>query len=284
MKIIDTVPYFLDNYRPSINFFRSYYGEFPDVFKEYFLYHCKDTEERHNQSLLKYPQFFNSIKLIHQNIITIIKEVEHNYLSSYEVSFPIDVNLIVGGFGSNAYTYRQIIPNVTFALEKLSPESRHLKAIIAHELGHVTHNIISDKVGNDWSKVDWNSPFTWLFQEGVATYLSRKASPGLPPSMYFSYDDCGEGWLQFASLHKQEIKYEFAKDLLECTPQEIFREWFSINGGNKLGYSRLAYFLGDMLFKEKVSQVGEMEAIVAWKDHEFEKIVNGWLHNDVNIL
>ena len=38
-----------------------------------------------------------------------------------------------------------------------------------------------------------------------------------------------------------------------------------------------------MLFKEKVSQVGEMEAIVAWKNHEFEIIVNGWLHNDIII-
>ncbi|KGR74348.1 hypothetical protein [Ureibacillus manganicus] len=277
MKIVDTVPHFLDNYQPSINFLRSYYSKFSDIFKEYFLYHCKDTEERHYQSIQRYPQVFNAIQLIHQKIVPLINEVEKNYSNLYDVTFPIDVNLIVGGFGSNAYTYRQIIPNVTFALERLSPESIHLKVIIAHEFGHLTHNILSKEAGNDWSKVDWNSPLTWLFQEGVATHFSRKTVPGLSPSIYFSYDDSGDEWLQFASLHKQEIKYEFGKALKNCTPLEMFREWFSINGGSKFGYSRLGYFLGDLLFQELVLQVGEKKAIVAWPYHGFEKRINGWL-------
>ncbi|WP_043933247.1 hypothetical protein [Bacillus sp. EB01] len=277
MRIIDTVPYFLENYQPSINFLRSYYMNFPEIFREYFLYHCKDTEERHIQSITRYPQVFTSIQLIHNEIVTIIKEVEYNYLSMYQVNFPIDVYLIVGGFGSNAYTHKQIIPNVTFALEKLSPESSHLRAIIAHELGHVTHNIISDKAGNDWSKVDWNSPLTWLFQEGAATHFSRITSPGLSSSIYFSYDDNGDEWLAFASSHKEEIQFEFAKGLAECSPQEIFREWFSINGGKTFGFPRLAYFLGDMLFQEIVLQVGEMNAITAWKDHGFKDTINTWL-------
>ncbi|ALC90701.1 hypothetical protein AM500_13590 [Bacillus sp. FJAT-18017] len=276
MRIIDTVPYFLENYQPSIIFLRSYYMKFPEIFREYFLYHCKDSEERHIQSITRYPQVFTSIHLIHNEIVTIIKEVEHNYLSMYQVDFPIDVNLIVGGFGSNAYTHKQIIPNVTFALEKFS-ESSHLQAIIAHELGHVTHNIISDKAGNDWSKVDWNSPLTWLFQEGAATHFSRITSPGLSSSIYFSYDDNGDEWLGFASSNKEEIQFEFAKDLAECTQQEIFREWFSINGGKTFGFPRLAYFLGDMLFQEKVLQVGEMNAITAWKDHGFKDSISTWL-------
>jgi hypothetical protein len=142
MRIVDTVPHFLENYQPSISFLRSYYSKFPDIFKEYFQYHCKDTEERHNQSIQRIPQVLNSIQITHQQIITLIKEVERNYSSLYDVTFPIDVNLIVGGFGSNAYTYRQIIPDVTFALERLSQESSHLKVIIAHEFGHVTHNIL----------------------------------------------------------------------------------------------------------------------------------------------
>ncbi len=277
MKIIDTVPYFLDNYQPSINFLRSYYTKYPGIFKEYFMYHCKDTEERHIQSIERYSQVLPSIQLIHNEILTIIKEVKQNYLSMYQVDFPIDVNLIVGGFGSNAYTHRQIIPNVTFALERLSPERSHLQAIIAHELGHVTHNIISDKAGNDWSKVEWNSPLTWLFQEGAATHFSRKTSPGLPSSVYFSYDDNGDEWLEFALSQNKEIKFNFAKDFKKSTPQEIFREWFSINGGKTFGFPRLAYFLGDLLFQEKVLQVGEINTIIAWEDHNFDEVVNSWL-------
>lgn len=277
MKIVDTVPHFLENYQPSIQFLRSYYSQFPDIFKEYFLYHCKDTDERHQQSIQKYPQAFDSIHLVHQNIIPLIKEVENDYASLYGVSFPVDVNLIVGGFGSNAYTYRQIIPNVTFALEKLSSESSHLKVIIAHEFGHLTHNILSDEAGNDWSKVDWNSPLTWLFQEGAATHFSRKIVPDFSSSIYFSYDDQGDEWLQYATLHKQEIQYAFAKDLKKYTPQEIFREWFSINGRNTFGYSRLGYFVGDLLFQERILQVGEMNTIIGWKDHGFEVSINKWI-------
>ncbi|SOC44570.1 hypothetical protein [Ureibacillus acetophenoni] len=277
MKTLDTVPNFLENYQPSIQFLRSYYNQFPDIFKEYFLYHCKDTDERHHQSIQRYPQVFDSIQLVHKNIAPLIKGVEKTYSSLYDVTFPIDVNLIVGGFGSNAYTYRQIIPNVTFALERLSPEPSHLKVIIAHEFGHLTQNILSDEAGNDWSEVDWKSPLTWLFQEGTATHFSRKTVPGLNPSIYFSYDDQGEVWLQFATLHKQEIKYAFAKDIKKCTPQEIFHEWFSIRGGSKFGHSRLGYFLGDLLFQERILQLGEMKTIVSWEDHGFKESINGWL-------
>ena len=62
LKVIDTIPYFLDNYEPSQLFLRAYYKEYPDIFEEYFAYHCKDTEERHNQSLQKYPNAFQDIK------------------------------------------------------------------------------------------------------------------------------------------------------------------------------------------------------------------------------
>ena len=136
MKIIDTVPYFIRNYEPTIRFLRTYYSEYPDIFKEYFSYHCKDTEERHNQSLRKYEENFQTIKQVHKNILPIIKEINEEYFKLYQISFPIEVNLIVGGFGSNAYTYRQIIPNITFSLEKLSTEPGHLRALVAHEFGH----------------------------------------------------------------------------------------------------------------------------------------------------
>jgi len=277
MKIVDTVPYFLENYQPSINFLRNYYSSFPDIFKEYFLYHCKDTEERHEQSIQMYPQVMHSIQEAHRNIVPLLQEIEKSYLNLYDVSFPIDVNLIVGGFGSNAYTYRQIIPNVTFALERLSSSVSHLKVIIAHEFGHLTQNILSDKASIEWSKVNWNSPLTWLFQEGAATHFSRKTVPGLSPSIYFSYDDHGEEWLQYALQHKDEIKVEFAKALKKYTPQEIFQEWFSINGGRTFGYSRLGYFLGDLLLQEKILKVGELNAIVAWEDHGFEESIQGWV-------
>ncbi|KQL52297.1 hypothetical protein AN964_01215 [Heyndrickxia shackletonii] len=277
MKLIDTTPFFLNNYEPSIPFLRSYYAEYPDIFEVYFSSHCKDTDERHTSSIEKYPQYFSTIKEVHQNVIPIIKEVTEEYSKLYQVTFPIDVHLIVGGFGSNAYTYRQIIPNITFALEKLSPDPDHLRVIVAHEFGHAAQNILTDNAGMDWTKAKWNSPLIWSYREGVATHFSRKIAPGLHPSIYFSYNDEGKEWLDFANENANEIKSAFAEDYQSLTTEELYREWFSINGGNKFGYSRLAYFIGEMFFQEEIDRLGEIGAIIAWKEEDFEDRIKQWL-------
>lgn len=277
MKIIDTIPFFMDHYQPSISFLQSYYEEYPDIFREYFAYHCKDTNERHNQSITKYPQAIPIIKKVHQSIKPIIHEITNQYYKIYHVSFPVDVNLIVGGFGSNAFTHRQIIPNITFALEKLSPEPDHLKVIVAHEFGHASHHIISDESGMDWYKMEWRNPLIWLNQEGAAIHFSKRISPGLEPFVYFSFDNDGEEWLSFAESNKEKIKQAFTEDYASKTTEQIFREWFSINGGKRFGYSRLGYFLGDLFFQNQVKQLGEMKAITTWKDLHFIDRVESWL-------
>lgn len=218
------------------------------------------------------------IKQVYENIIPIIEEVVEEYNRIYEVSFPIEVNFIVGGFGSNAFTYRQIIPNITFSLERLSPEPDHLRTIVAHEFGHATHNILSDNAGMDWSKVNWNSPLTWLNQEGAATHFSKRTVPDLNPSVYFQFNNEGDEWLEFALSNQQDIKKKFRKDYDTETPQVLFREWFSINGGKKLGHSRLGYFLADLFFQDQIIRVGESKAIIAWKDTDYEEQAINWLN------
>ncbi|MFJ5770406.1 hypothetical protein [Psychrobacillus sp. NPDC093180] len=277
MKIIDTVPHFLRNYEPSIDFLRAYYAKFPTIFVHYFPLHCKDTEERHTESIKKYPQHFAAIKQVHENIVPLIEEIAAEYKKLYQITFPVDINLIVGGFGSNAYTNHQIIPNITFALEKLSPEPDHLRVIVAHEFGHAAQNIISDQAGMNWPTVHWTSLLIGLYREGVATHFSRQTVPNVHPSIYFSYNGDGDEWLNFAKENAETIKKAFAKDYEVLTREALFYEWFSINGGKKFGYSRLAYFLGELFFQSQVKEIGEKEAIVAWKDEGFEEQVKQWL-------
>lgn len=277
MKIIDTIPFFRKNYDNSVDSLRAYYREYPEVFREYFAYHCKDTEERHNNSILKYPQAFSTINQVYKNIIPIISEIICEYMKTYHVLYPIEVNLIIGGFGSNAYTHRQIIPNITFALEKLSPDREHLMVIVAHEVGHATHNILTNETICDWNNVQWDSPLIWLYQEGAAIHFSRKIVPGLHPSLYFSFNNNGYDWMEFCELNKQDIKNAFAKDMYSHDTHSLFREWFSINGGSRFGYSRLAYFLGDLLFQHLIYVKGEINAITAWKELSFIEEVEEWL-------
>ncbi|MEI4770867.1 hypothetical protein WAX74_14685 [Psychrobacillus sp. FJAT-51614] len=277
MRIIDTVPYFIRNYDPSINFLRSYYSNYPEIFNEYFTYHCKNTEDRHIESLKKYPHYIESIKEVHQNILPILQEIKEEYFKLYQISFPIDVNLIVGGFGSNAYTHRQFIPNITFSLEQLSPIKNHLRVIVAHEFGHAAQNIISEEVRIDWTKIHWNSPLTWLNQEGAATHFSRRTVVNLNPSIYFSYNDDGDEWLEFSIRNKKEIKRAFQENYINLDDVIVFKKWFSINGLNRFGYSRLGYFVGDMFFQHQIEKYGELNAVTAWKEKDFEDNVKQWL-------
>ncbi|WP_234396894.1 hypothetical protein [Bacillus massiliglaciei] len=199
------------------------------------------------------------------------------YTKKYQVTFPIEVNLIVGGFGSNAYTHRQIIPNITFALEKLSPRQDHLRTIAAHEFGHVTHNTLSHEAGTDWEKIDWYSPLIWLLQEGAAIHLSRQIVTDLTPSMYFSFDDEGKDWLTFSESNTDKIKAAFAWDITNKSTHYVYREWFSINGGERYGYSRLGYYLADLFFQSLIRDGGEQQAMIAWKNREYEKKAKEWL-------
>lgn len=277
MKIIDTVPYFLYNYKSSINFLRTYYSVYPEVFKEYFIYHCKDTEERHMESLKKYPEYIDRIKEVHHNILPVIEETKEEYFKLFQILFPINVNLIVGGFGSNAYTHRQFIPDITFSLEKLSPKTEHLRTIVAHEFGHAAQNIMSEEAGIDWAKIQWKSPLTWLNQEGAATHFSRRTAINLNPSIYFSYNDEGEDWLAFSTRNSKEIKRAFSEDYSNLTDELLFKKWFSINGENRFGFSRLGYFVGDIFFQHQIENLGEINAVIAWKEKGFEESVKQWL-------
>ncbi|MEC1177509.1 DUF2268 domain-containing putative Zn-dependent protease [Metasolibacillus meyeri] len=196
-----------------------------------------------------------------------IAEIAQFYEKAYSVQFTQNVHLLVGIYGSNAYTYRQYNPEIAFCLEKLSPQEAHLSVIIAHEFGHALHNLLSMQENIAWEMVDWANPVTWLLQEGIATYFSMQAD------VYFAYDDDPE-WLVFCQAHEQQIVEKFRQDLQQCATQEMFKEWFSINGGAQFGYTRLGYYIGYRCVQELVRQYGELEAVTLWKTATFQECMH----------
>ena len=268
MKVYNTAPYFLENYMPSIEFLKHYHEKFSPHFEEYFLYHCKNANEKMENALQKYPYKMDDIKESSHKIENLIQHVVSTYKQKYSVEFTKDVHIIVGAYGSNAFTHRQIIPEVTFCLEQLSPKDESLQVIISHEFGHALHNILSDQSGMDWSQVQWFHPFTTLLQEGCATYFSEQAVEA-DKSVYFSYDNDGEEWLRFAEYNKRDIIAEFLKDYKSHTRPEIFREWFSINGGSSFGFTRLGYFIGYTVVQTLIELYPERKAVTLWKEPNF---------------
>jgi len=217
MKIYNTVPYFLENYVPSVEFLKHYHEKFSQHFEEYFLYHCKNPNEKITNAIEKYPSVMEDIKKSSVKIEHLIHQVTLAYKEKYGVQFTKDVHIIVGAYGSNAFTHRQIIPEISFCLEKLSSNDTHLQVIIAHEFGHALHNILTDQKGMDWAKVEWFHPFTLLLQEGCATYFSEQIVKA-DQSVYFSYDDEGGDWLHFAEKEKSKIVLSFLEDIKERSP------------------------------------------------------------------
>lgn len=278
MKIHNTVPYFLENYQSSVEFLNDYHAKFAMHFKEYFMYHCYQPELKKEAALTRYPDLMKDIEVMSDKISSRVAEIVKVYEQKYKVHFDRDVHVIVGCFGSTAFTHRQIFPEITFCLEKLSPEDVFLNTIIAHEFGHALQNLLSDQHGMDWSKLDWQSPYVMLLQEGTATYLSRQMTEA-PEASYFSFNASGEEWLEFAKMHESELAGMLLTELDELSTAEIFREWFAVNGEGRLGQTHLAYYLGYRIVENLVRKHGELETITLWKQPGFEQVMQSELVN-----
>ena len=104
MNIHNTVPYFLENYKPSEQFLNEYHDRFSPHFKEYFLYHCKNADEKIRAGSQKYPNKMSEIKESSGKIEDLILQVVAAYKQKYNVEFSMDVHIIVGAYGSMPYT------------------------------------------------------------------------------------------------------------------------------------------------------------------------------------
>ena len=173
MRIKTIIPDFLALYDSKTKFelhdLETYINRHPEVFDQYFPHHCPKTEERLQTATHTYPGKLNDIRTISEKLPRIIEEIDGVYTKVFNNDLAINYTILVGTFGSNAFVTREIKGDIYFATEKLSPVTDHLKVIVAHEIGHVTHFSLADRQGMDWKTVDWMHGLTTLYTEGVAT-------------------------------------------------------------------------------------------------------------------
>lgn len=198
--INNTIPSFLKLWESTdieLAVLNQYFTSHPEIFEEYFKYHCPNTNERLSNAIKQYPAKIEDIRIITKTLPIIIQEVTNAYHNKFNFDVKMKFHLFVGGFGSNAFVEREIIGDIFFAVEKLSPDLNHLRVIVAHEIGHIYHNVMLQNNGMDWEKAEWTDAAVNLYREGVATYVSKQIVKGLNESVYYSYDDNGERWLQY---------------------------------------------------------------------------------------
>lgn len=116
-----------------------------------------------------------------------------------------------------------------------------------------------------------------MYREGVATYLSKQIIKELNESVYYSYDNDGERWLQCYIENEEHIKKRFLEDYIEGWTFEKEKEWFRLSGGQYFGYNRLGYFLGTAFVEYIVQALGESEVFTFWNKYNLKSSVLDWL-------
>ncbi|MEK5040005.1 aminopeptidase [Sporosarcina sp. FSL K6-3457] len=281
LRIHNIITDFLDMYESKKDLrildLETYIDENAEVFDHYFPIHCPKTPERLQEAIEKYPMKIKDIYIMSERLPRIIKEIDEVYTEIFHNDLDINYTMLVGTYGSNAFVTREIKGDIYFAVEKLSSEIDHLKAITAHEIGHVTHFSFAARQGMDWTTVDWTHGLTTLYTEGAATYLSKKVVPGLNESVYFTYDKDGDSWVTCYQENKTEVKRRFFEDVLSGWNTEKEKEWFRLSGGGYFGHNRLGYLLGTDYVEHLVNVIGEEAALAFWSGNDVKKDILTWL-------
>ncbi|TXR95108.1 aminopeptidase [Bacillus sp. SH7-1] len=278
--INNTIPSFLklwESIDVELAVLNQYFTSHPEIFEEYFKFHCPKTKERLSNAINLYPTKIEDIRIIAESLPNIIQEITNEYHNKFNFDVNMKFHLFVGAFGSNAFVEREIIGDIFFAAEKLSPDSNHLRVIVAHEIGHIYHNVMLQNDGMDWGKAEWTDATVNLYREGVATYLSKKIVNNLNESVYYSYNSDGDPWLQYYKENEEKIKKRFLQDYVDGWTAEKEKEWFRLSGGNYFGYNRLGYFLGTAFVTYIVQAFGESEALTFWSNQNLKSSVMDWL-------
>jgi hypothetical protein len=271
MHITDLATPFLSHYKNEATYFEQTFEHHPDVYNFYFTRHCYRKEEKLQVALATYSNRLNEMQEVTSKILHHLPKITSYYESFFQLSFNGEAHLFVGLGGSNAYTTHSLQPGLGFCVEKIRNDEASIRVLIAHELGHCVHHYATFEAKGTVYQIDWGSPYTWLLQEGLATYLSMQAV-NVERHFYF-VSEGDKDWLAFVQQNKALIFKRFRKDLALYSTEEIFKEWFSINGGNTFGYTRLAYFIGFELVSKIVEQNGLDAAILFWLQPEYKNKV-----------
>ena len=276
MKIYDLASPFLNQYEPSKEYYENYFNKHPEIYSYYFENHCHNKELKFDNALKTQPDKIEQMNWITEKLKSLTPQIIKEYEKRFPIKFSKDVYIFVGLGGSNAYTYRSMDPHIAFCVEKFEPNEDGLNVIIAHEFGHAVHHLFTTHNGIEAKDIHWYNPFTWLLQEGVATYLSTLVV-NADQDIYFAYQP-DSAWLSYCEENTKTIIDAFQKDLDQNSSAAIFKEWFSINGGQTFGYSRLGYYIAYLLVKHLVDEEGIENAMLYWGHPDFEERMKTLLH------
>ncbi|MBE6610409.1 MAG: hypothetical protein E7634_07045 [Ruminococcaceae bacterium] len=181
--------------------------------------------------------------------------------SALNFSESVDVVLIffVGAFDENAFAAPYGKNRIAVCLPIENGENQ---VTVVHELIHLVHGKIIGSAMN-WER----SVASLIFQEGLATQLSKYLVPGHKDEVYVEHQD---GWLQDCSRDSKQILQRIRPFLQECSAEKIFQ--FTMGNGTT-GRTREGYFAGWKLIGDMLDNGWSFSDIARVKEDDMARVL-----------
>jgi hypothetical protein len=188
----------------------------------------------------------------------LIEICERSFVADGLLEDDLEVVLMVGGRTSNGWV-ADLGGTVTLflALEFLG-EAPYDAILVAHEAFHVAHGRHG---ADDWPEDGAAS----LFQEGIATEISRRIHPGFDDSAYLWFDDAHDDWVRECETLETAIARRALEHLDTSYDDKACRALFTIEHDEHEVPPRAGYWLGDRLVRALLEEHPASELLV-W-DH-----------------
>lgn len=266
IEIINLVPKFLDFYNKSVDCDEE--TRF-DLWKKHYAFAAvppgEDGERLVKQQLAASWERYGTV-------ITFLEQWDPKMEQMQEYLFKVkealayddavDVALIffVGGFDGNAFAAPYGENRVAVCLPV---EAGLDEIVIVHELTHLVHGKI---IGSTMSYE--KTVASLVFQEGLATQLSKYLVPGQKDEAYIEHQ---EGWLQECYKDAEQIVQGIKPYLQECSGEVIYR--FTMGTGTT-GKVREGYFAGWILIGDMLLDGWSFAEIARVAEEDMARVLN----------
>ncbi|MGC4110399.1 MAG: hypothetical protein QM747_08260 [Nocardioides sp.] len=233
-----------------------YEAAYPEIFATY--HSGWGKHERCLAAAVDVPSEAPRILAVEARARALLEETERSFRADGLLSDDLDVVLLVGGHTSNGWI-TELDETVTLflALEFLG-DPPYDGVLASHEAFHVAHS----RHGADGWPEDGAAS---LFQEGIATAISRQLHPGLDDSAYLWFDDRHDDWVRECAASERAIVRRALDHLGTSYDEKVCRALFTTQDDEHELPPRAGYWLGDLLVRRLLAEHPSSE-LLTW-DH-----------------
>src|SRR3954453_7126342 len=229
-----------DDRRQRAAWTETYEAAYRGIFETY--YRAWGLRERSLAAAGDVPRLAPTMREVEQQARTLVRHTERAFRAAGLLDDDLDVVLMVGGHTSNGWVTELDGREVLFLALEFLGDPPYDGVLVSHEAFHVAHS----RHGAGQGPEDGASA---LFQEGVATAISREIHPGLADSAYLWFDDAHAGWVRDCETAEIAIVRRALEHLDTSYDELVVRALFTTREEERELPPRAGYWLGDRVVR-----------------------------------